>query len=314
MTEHRQLPKLGEVFLDHLTHFVPDMAAAQRDLDRLGFTQTPHAVHRHHIDGETGPAPSGTANRCVMLREGYMEIVEITDPSTPLGERGQHRIDRYVGPHGLAFAITDPEAAQGRLTLHGFHPTPLVHLSRPIELPNGTTSVAEFTVCRVREDDMPEAQAQFVSHHSEDAVWQDRWINQGNRISALRDVVIVVEDIDEAAARYCWFLDKGGPKRISGGGWRIPLDRGGVVICDLAGLENLLPGVSPPSLPYVAGYGVLSDDIAATRSFLKARDFQLDTLGNGVMRLDLPPSVAGSLLIATDENDLPWATTLVRNG
>ena len=308
MTESRQLPKQGEVFLDHLAHFVADMAAASRDLDRLGFVQTPYTVHQHHIDGETGPVPAGTANRCLLLREGYIEIVAVTDPATPLGQRNQSQIDRYVGLHVLAFGTSDAEAVQGRLTLHGFHPTPLVHLRRPVELPNGADTVAEFTVCRVREVDMPEARTQFVAHHSEDAVWQKRWMDHGNRISALRDVVIVVENLDTVAARYCWFLDKGSPKRAKGGGWSVPLDRGGLVICDPEGLETLLPGLDPPSLPFVAGYGVLSDDVATTHEFLQERGFPVRDLGDDVLRLDLPASLGGTMLIASDAGAFPWAT------
>jgi hypothetical protein len=187
-------------------------------------------------------------------------------------------------------------------------PDALVHLGRPVGLPNGADTVAEFTVCRVREADMPEARTQFVAHHSEDAVWQKRWMDHGNRIRALRDVVIVVEDLDAAAARYCWFLDKGSPKRAKGGGWSGPLDWGGLVIRDPEGLETLMPGLEAPSLPFVAGYGVHSDDVATTGECHRERGFPVRDLGDDVLRLDPPASLGSTMVIASDAGAFPWAT------
>lgn len=307
MDQVRQLPKGDEIFLDHVAHFVPDMAAAHQELNRLGFVQTPYTEHRHRIDEDSDPVPSGTANRCIMLPEGYIEVISVSDPATDLGKRTQEQLDRYVGLHLIAFSCVDPESVQGRLTLTGFHPQPLVDLKRPVTLPNGGEDEATFTCCRVRPQDMPEGRVQYLAHHSETIVWQERWMQHGNGIVALRDVVIGAEVLDKTAARYCWFLDRGGPKPVSAHIWRVPLDRGGVVIADEEGLESLLPEADyPDEGPLVAGYGVLSADLEATERFFLERDFAPVRV-DGHLRLTLPESLGGTLFIAESESAFPWS-------
>jgi hypothetical protein len=55
--------------LDHLAHFVPDLDAAAAVWEKLGFVVTP--VSHHRVAGK----PAGTSNRCVMLDEGYLELL-----------------------------------------------------------------------------------------------------------------------------------------------------------------------------------------------------------------------------------------------
>lgn len=306
MEPMRQLPVGEEIFLDHVAHFVPDMAAAHQEFNRLGFVQTPYTEHRHMIDGEAQAVPSGTANRCIMLHEGYIELITVSDATTPLGERSATQMERYVGLHLIAFSCADPEGVQGRLSLTGFHPEPLVKLRRPVSLARGGEEDASFTLCRVRPKDMPEGQVFYLAHHTEKIVWQDRWLHHGNGIFALRDVVVGVKTLDKTAARYCWFLNRGGPTPTSPHVWRIPLDRGGVVIVDEAGLDALVPDAElPGDGPLIVGYGLLSEDLIKTEAFLRERDFEPETL-DGCLRLSLPETIGGTLFIANDETKLPW--------
>ena len=59
-----QRPPPGELCLDHLGHFVPDLDAAAAVWEKQGFKVTPTSVHQ--VSGK----PAGTTNRCVMLEEG----------------------------------------------------------------------------------------------------------------------------------------------------------------------------------------------------------------------------------------------------
>ena len=69
----RQRPPPGSLFLDHVSHFVPDLGAASALLEELGFAVTPLSAQ------VTQDGPAGTSNRCVMLRDGYLEFLrEIT--------------------------------------------------------------------------------------------------------------------------------------------------------------------------------------------------------------------------------------------
>ena len=72
----KQLPSLGEVFLDHTAFFVPAMDAAADVLERCGFRLTPFTVQTNREGDAT--VPSGTGNRCAMLRNGYLEVLAAT--------------------------------------------------------------------------------------------------------------------------------------------------------------------------------------------------------------------------------------------
>ena len=70
----KQVPGPGEIFLDHLGWFVPDIDHASLLFDKLGFLLTPYTVHMNEQpDGSR--VPSGTANRCAMIQRGYLEIL-----------------------------------------------------------------------------------------------------------------------------------------------------------------------------------------------------------------------------------------------
>lgn len=307
----RQLPGSGETFLDHLGHFVPDMEEAHRALSRLGFTQTPYTVHRTAPTPGDEPVASGTANRCVMLREGYLEVLCVVDAAQPIGARTQAQLDRYTGLHIVA--LTDPDALsrRERLAAAGFHPEELVNLRRPVPLagPDGNDTgeaMAAFTVCRTPASDMPEGRVQILSHHTEEAVWQPRWLTHENGIIGLRDVVIIPENLDEAADRYARFAEVT-PTRLADDLVRIPLARGGVVLSTAARAAVLFPGANIPPVPGVAGYGLITDGLAATRSFLAGRGFPVNEAGPGLLSLALPSSLGGAWLVAEDESAFPWA-------
>lgn len=68
----RQRPPPGELYLDHVSHFVPDLGQAGELLEALGFAVTPLSAQ------VTQDGAAGTSNRCVMLAEGYLEFLTPT--------------------------------------------------------------------------------------------------------------------------------------------------------------------------------------------------------------------------------------------
>src|SRR3954465_9677725 len=116
-----QRPAPGELYLDHVAHFVPDLGAAARVAESLGFKVTPESAH--HAQG----APAGTSNRTIMLEEGYIEILAPT-LDTPNARRVQDHMARYRGGHPARFGTPDAESEHRRLAAHGFEPEPVVSL------------------------------------------------------------------------------------------------------------------------------------------------------------------------------------------
>src|SRR4051794_25616140 len=92
-TYAHHVPALGSINLDHVAHFVPDMEGASRTLDELGFILTPFSPQANKNEkGELVPA--GTANRCAMFEQGFLEILTpIAD--TPLAGQLRAAIARH---------------------------------------------------------------------------------------------------------------------------------------------------------------------------------------------------------------------------
>lgn len=299
----RQLPETDELFLDHIAHFVPDMDAAGAALERLGYILTPFTAQQNSLRPGEPPTPAGTANRLVMLRRGYLEfLTSVAD--TPLAQQLQAAVERYVGLHLLAFAVGDAGAAWQRLQDHGFAPTPLVNLTRPVALPDGGTGEARFSVVRVPPGTMPEGRIQMLTHYTENAVWQKRWLAHPNRIEELHDVLLAVADPEEAAIRFARFLDRKAEK--SGSAWHLATDRGALTFVTPADLPDALPGAGVPAVPFMAGYSLVSADLAATAHHFLKGGGAVEEIGAGVLKLTLPAPLGGTQIVCARGRRAPW--------
>ena len=243
----RQLPVGGEIFLDHVAHFVRDRHAAARALARAGFTPTPPSIQINPDPGDGAPRPTGTGNITAMLAEGYIEAL-FKSSETALAAEMESAMQRYCGLHLVAFAVPDAAAAHRRLELSGFRVRPLVHMARPVATLSGTGRAA-FTVTRVEPGEMAEGRIQILTHHTAEMVWQPRWLTHPNGALALQRVLIAVEHVQDAAERYARFT--GRQPRALPSGCCIELDRGRIDLVSRAGFERMLPEIAIPSLPFI---------------------------------------------------------------
>ena len=257
-------PGPGEIFLDHVGWFVPDLDLAASVFGKLGFPLTPYIVHQN-ADSDGSQKPSGTANRCAMLERGYLEILtDVQGLDTPLTRAHRAALARYTGLHLIAFATGDLENEAARLSRDGFSTQPVVNLRRPAPLDDGTEGEAAFSVLRVPPGAMEEGRIQFLTHLSPETVWQNSMVAKDNGITGLTGVVICVRDPEAAGGRYARFT---GRPYASG---RIELDRGRLEFVDPDGLGRMLPGAVPPDLPFIAAAILESADLARTCSALSA--------------------------------------------
>ena len=133
-----ELPRGDAVFLDHLAHWVPDMHAASALLEHLGFLLTPYAEHQHATSGAQASVPTGSANRCVMLEAGYLEVLTPTG-ETPIAREVRAALGRYTGLHLAAFCAADAAGHRERLVSEGFPQRPCVNLARESTTAGGGT-------------------------------------------------------------------------------------------------------------------------------------------------------------------------------
>lgn len=271
--------------LDHAAHFVPDIAAAAAALSNLGFTLTPLSEQSHRAQ-EGGPlVPAGTANRCVMLRDGYLEFLTPTH-DTANARQLHNALARYTGMHLIAFGTETPAADFARLQREDFAPLPPLALQRQVPTTNGEAT-ARFTVVRVAPAAMAEGRIQFCQHHTPQAVWQPRWLAHANHAAGLAALIVCVAEPAQAAQRYARFT--GLPVCPSHGAWRLDTARGYLLFCDAAALQQKL-GITPPVLPWIAGCVIDSDDMAATRTVIDGH-----AMGDRLC-VSLPQSLGGVMI------------------
>jgi len=292
----RQLPLAAETFLDHVGHFIPDADAASQALTRAGFAPAPKSVQM--ADGQL----TGTGNVTAMLERGYIEVLFKT-ADTALGREFDAGMARYQGLHLIAFAVADAKVASAQLAANTFRVRPIVELRRPVATATGEATAA-FTVARVEEGQMREGRIQYLTHHTEDAVWQKRWLAHPNGANALLDVVVAVADVDEAAARYVRFLGREALPTNMGRG--IFLERGGVQLVNAASLARVLPQAPPPSLPFIAGYAIRVGSLDTVERALRAGGVAAERSGR-LLVAPFPAALGrGAWLFVERADDLPW--------
>lgn len=212
----RQRPPPGALYIDHVSHFVEDLDAAASAFEALGFRVTPVSAQR------TPEGPVGAANRCVMLEDGYIELLAPTH-DTPAAHRMRALMARYGGVHLVCFGTADAEGEHARLAAHGFAPQPLLSLGREVD--GGT---ARFKVARPAPERMPEGRIQFVEQLTPQLLWREPDVNG----FGLGEVFVAAHDVAGTAARWAEFA--GLVPRPLGATVRLETERGTIAIGPLA--------------------------------------------------------------------------------
>jgi hypothetical protein len=184
--------------------------------------------------------PAGTSNRCVMLEQGYLEIL-CPKLDTPHAERVRKLMARYDGVHLACFGTPDAAFEHQRLAAHGFDPE-LIGLERKLD----TGEELRFNVVYVAPGKMPEGRVQYCEHLTPEHLWKPEYVNP----LSLEEIYVVAEEPAKTAAR--WALFAGLLPRREGDLVRLDTARGKVLIGKRKALGQFLPGV--PKAPGIAGY------------------------------------------------------------
>ena len=260
----RQKPPPGALFLDHVSHFVADLGAAARVFEALGFKVTAESAQESH-DG-----PLGTSNRCVMLEEGYIELLAPT-MDTPNARRVREMMGPGAGVRIVCFGTPDAEAERRRLEARGFAPQPLIEFERPVE--NGKV---RFRLARPAPEKMPEGRVQFVQQLTPELIWTGKNVNP-MRLAA---VFVAAPEVAASAARWAHFA--GLLPLPYDAGARLDTARGSVLIG--AGAE-----------PAIVGYALACSHPKSLAARCSAAGIALERRNRRYIAR-LPDAVGGSLV------------------
>jgi hypothetical protein len=284
---NRQRPPPGTLFLDHVSHFVPSLDAAAAALRALGFAVTPVSAQ------QTQEGPAGTSNVCVMLGSGYLEFLAPT-ADTPNAARLRTTMRRYPGVHLTCFGTPAAQDEHSRLGWHGFEPQPLVHLERPIEL-DGAYAQARFNLARAAPEQMPEGRIQFVEHLTPEALWQPRYLEHANGVTALACVFVVADDAVQTAARWARFAAL--LPQPAGSFVHLQTARGHVLIGTRDDWCGLL-GDAPPA-PALCGYALECIDPHTLASRCARLGVKPRRLRDNLYAVTLPQALGGAWIFGT---------------
>jgi catechol 2,3-dioxygenase-like lactoylglutathione lyase family enzyme len=270
--------------LDHVGIAAYDLDALAAIYERLGFRLTPLARHAGRLSPDGPVVPFGTGNRCAMLSGGgYLELIARIDPQAPANSLDRF-LQRYQGIHIAAFGIDDEAAELARLRAAGFDIPGVAHLERPADQGDPAKGIAKFARLPLPADASPEGRMQLIRHLTPELLWRPEWTAHANRAVRLDRLVIAVEDVAAAAARFARLL--GVAPRAAAGMTSFRLGDGQLSLVAAGMLDSIAPGVAPPCLPFIAAVRVLTDDRGrAIRTMAAGRD-----VGGEFM---VPPEEAG---------------------
>lgn len=117
------------IHLDHIGFIVRDLEQVATLISQLGFGQTRRADHTR-TDASGAVVSAGSAQRSVMLHNGYIEFMQITDPLA--GHQLTPALAVRHGLHVLALGSDDAVACRAALAGAGVAVGPLLRWSRQI--------------------------------------------------------------------------------------------------------------------------------------------------------------------------------------
>lgn len=280
--------------LDHVGVCAPALGPLVEAYEKLGFSLSPVARQSGRRSPDGPVEPFGTGNRCAFLRHGYIELLAILDPALFDNQLGRF-LGRYHGLHILALGVADEQANLARMQAAGIPIPGVAWLERPVDAPDGPR--AKFA--RLPFPDAPEGRIQLIRHLTPELIWQPRWMGHPNHADALVAMIMASDAPAETAARLSLLMGlpfqpdpAGGFQiRLPGGagvaGPQAPLMETLVRILEPDALGNVLPGVTAPTLPFMAGMVVRTDDRNAA---VRGMALPLVEAPDGLM---VPPALAG---------------------
>lgn len=298
----RQMPVGDEIFLDHVGYFAAGLDRAGETLARLVF-QVSSVNTQYNADDEGELTLSGTSNRLVKLRRGFLEVLAATS-DTPLADRLRAGLGRYAGLHVVALTHPDMAAQRRRLVADGFAMQEPVNLRRRVPTAEGERVMA-YTVLRTGPDVMPEGRVQMLTTHTPELFWTPGATEHANLADGLTDLLVCVSDPVEAAARFARFAAR--PTRRRRDWIELALDRGRMLFADAAAVVRLIDGFKPPGMPYIVGQALRTRSVTAVDRTLRGSGIAPVHADRGLICIHPSDALGGYLLFHEASVADPWS-------
>jgi catechol 2,3-dioxygenase-like lactoylglutathione lyase family enzyme len=238
--------------IDHVLVAVRDLEAARERWRDLGFTLTPRGRH----------IGWGTANYCIMLERGYVELIGIVDPG-----QFTNNLDAFLaareGLLGVAFASSDSARTRAALAAAGLRPDGPKELSRLHELPEGEVMPA-FSLVFLPPAETPGFSAFFCQHLTPQLLRRPEWLRHANGARALSAVTVVADDPAALAGGWAPVFGPGAVRAVRGGAV-VDTGQGEIRFLDYLGLRSRYPKATLPIVkpPWLAAVTIATEPLSS---------------------------------------------------
>jgi len=269
--------------IDHTLVGVRDLEAARAAWQNLGFTLTPRGRH----------IGWGTGNYCIMLEQGYIELLGILDPT-----QFTNNLDKFLaereGLLGLAFRSRDNDATAKWLAAGGFTPDGPKDLKRALELAEGEVLPA-FRLLFLPPQETPGLRAFFCQHLTPDLIRRGAWLVHAIRAVSLKSVITVVERPGDLAPAYARLFGAGAVS-ADGDSLRVDCREGEMLFVTHEGLQRLYPEIDLPrrANPWIAAMRIGVLILADAADYLDYKGVKFTTTMRGMAVL--PDQANGAIV------------------
>jgi len=250
--------------LDHVALVTPDLAQSKDDYDRLGFTLTRESSHKGRVVPDGPVVPWGSGNHCAMFRQGYFEILGLTDPSL-YHEHFAAALKRFNGVSMIALRCESAQALYEARQARASGVLPPVEVGRDVPHGDGAEE-GLFRIVHLEESAFPEVEMLFIEHATPDVLWQPSLLGHPNKTVALAGITLCSESPEETAARFERCTGLGGTG-VSGRP-TFSLSSGKIDITTPDDISERYPDAVLPAVPSVAVVRLRVSDIETTTGFL----------------------------------------------
>lgn len=270
--------------IDHTLVGVRDLEAARAAWQKLGFTLTPRGRH----------IGWGTGNYCIMLEQGYIELLGILDPAEFTNNLDKFLAERE-GLLSLAFRSGDNDQTAKWLAAGGFTPDGPKDLKRALELAEGEV-LPTFRLLFLPPQETPGLRAFFCQHLTPDLIRPAGWLVHAIRAVSLKAVITVVERPGDLAPAYGRLFGVDAVSAVDGDSLRVDCGEGELLFVTHEGLQRLYPDIDlpPQANPWIAAMRIGVLILADAADYLDYKGVKFTTTGRGMAVL--PDQANGAIV------------------
>lgn len=280
--------------LDHVGVAVKSLDRGRDAFSRLGFQLTARSIHSGSASAGAPVTPWGSGNHCAMFREGYLEIIGLTDAG--IYSSVKDMVARYEGLHIVAIGIGEADAAYAEFQKTGAPVEAPRALERDAPFGPGNREMrrAKFRNMYVERNGFTEGRFIFIEHLTRDVLWQPHLLNHPNGAVGIDAVYFVVADPEATTRKFApLFSEK--IERLPGV-VKLTLDRGTFWLTEEKAWRERVPGGFVPPVPSPAGFGIRVASIESTRKYLESNGVQVHAGMNASQLWVAPEDACGAAI------------------